>query len=65
MLLTTEFLIRFYLDKPFPNRANTFIGKKAVVDSKMKQMIFGVYLSSLCMFIRYLLFSSNSSAVEC
>lgn len=62
MLLTSEFLIRYYLDKPFANRPNTFVGKVAVVDSRMKQLIFAVYFSSVCMFIRYLVFSSNASA---
>jgi len=52
MFLTSEFLIRYHLDKPFPDRENTYIGKMAVLDSKTKQMIFGVYFSSFCVFIR-------------
>lgn len=56
MFLTTEFLIRYYLDKPFHHNENTlYIGKPAMIDSKTKQMIFGVYSSSFCMFIRYFL----------
>ena len=58
MILASEFLIRRYLNKPFPHRENTYIGNLAKVDFKMKQMIFGVYFSSLCMFIRYFLFPS-------
>jgi len=52
MALTSEFLIRYHLDKPFPDRENTYIGKMAVLDSKTKQMIFGMYFSSFCIFIR-------------
>ena len=63
MLLTSEFLLRYYLDKPFPHRPNTFVGKMTAVDSRMKQMIFAVYFSSVCMFIRYLLFPPNSGTV--
>lgn len=53
MLLTTEFLIRYYLNKPF-RHLDTFIGTSSPVGSKSKtnQMIFGVCFSSLCMFIR-------------
>ena len=54
MLLTTEFLIRFALKKPFSRREETLNDARiAVLDSKTKQMIFGVGLSSLAMFIRY------------
>ena len=53
MLLTTEFLIRFALKKPFSRREETLSDARiAVLDSKTKQMILGVGLSSLAMFIR-------------
>ena len=53
MLLTIEFLIRFALKKPFSGREDTLNGTRpTVLDSKTKQMIFGVGLSSLAMFIR-------------
>lgn len=61
MFLTSEFLIRYHLDKPFPDRKNTYIGKMAVLDSKTKQMMFGVYFSSFCVFIRYFLSPPSSS----
>ena len=54
MLLTIEFLIRFALKKPFSRREETLNDPRiAVLDSKTKQMIFGIGLSSLAMFIRY------------
>ncbi|KAF9645570.1 RTA1-domain-containing protein [Thelephora ganbajun] len=52
MVLTSEFLIRSYLDRPFTHRRDTFIGGFPRVDFETKQMIFGVSFSSLCMFIR-------------
>jgi hypothetical protein len=53
MLLTTEFLIRFALKKPFSRREETLDeARMTVLDSKTKQMILGVGLSSLAMFIR-------------
>lgn len=53
MLLTTEFLVRFALKKPFAGREETLNGARMIVlDSKTKQMIAGVGLSSLAMFIR-------------
>lgn len=53
MLLTIEFLIRFALNKPFSRREETLNGARVgVLDSKTKQMIAGVGLSSLAMFIR-------------
>ena len=53
ILLTIEFLIRFALKKPFSRREDTLNGARpSVVDSKTKQMIIGVGLSSLAMFIR-------------
>ena len=54
MLLTIEFLIRFALKKPFSRREETLDDARhiTVLDSKTKQMIFGVGLSSLAMFIR-------------
>lgn len=53
MLLTIEFLIRFALKKPFSGREDTLNGtRQTVLDSKTKQMILGVGLSSLAMFIR-------------
>lgn len=56
MLLTTEFLIRFALNKPFPGREDTLNGARVtVLDSRTKQMIIGAGLSSLAMFIRYAL----------
>ena len=54
--LTSEFLVRYYLNKPFSCREDTFVGTSSALDSKTEQMIFGVYFSSLCMFIRYFLF---------
>lgn len=56
MTITCEFLIRYYLDRPFPRRRDTFIGKLLGLDSKTKQMIFGALASSFCMFMRYFLF---------
>jgi hypothetical protein len=53
MILSIEFLIHFLLKKPFPGREDTLNGgRPSVLDSKIKQMIFGAGLSSLCMFIR-------------
>jgi len=53
MLLTIEFLTRFALKKPFSGREDTLSGAgPAVLDSRTKQMIIGVGLSSLAMFIR-------------
>ena len=52
MLLTAEFLIRYYLDKSFPHREDTLTGNLPELDAKTGQMIFGVCFSSLCMFIR-------------
>lgn len=53
MLLSTEFLIRFLLKKPFPGREDTLDGVHPfVLDSKTRQMIYGVGLSTLAMFIR-------------
>jgi hypothetical protein len=53
MLLTIEFLTRYALKKPFSRREDTLNGPGlSVLDSKTKQMIFGVGLSSLAMFIR-------------
>ena len=53
MLLTIEFLARFALKKPFSGREETLNGARMIVlDSKTKQMIAGVGLSSLAMFIR-------------
>jgi len=53
MLLTIEFLTRFALKKPFSRREETLNGGRMIVlDSKTKQMILGVGLSSLAMFIR-------------
>jgi len=53
MLLSTEFFIRFLLKKPFPGREDTLNnGTLPVLDSRTKQMIFGVGLSTLAMFIR-------------
>jgi len=53
MLLSTEFLVRFLLKKPFPGREDTLDGAPPVVlDSKSKQMIYGVGLSTFAMFIR-------------
>ena len=37
------------------------MGKFPELDSKMKQMILGVGLSSLCLFTRYSLFPSSTS----
>jgi len=58
MLLTIEFLVRFALNKPFSGREDTLNEdtlngpRLSTLDSKTKQMILGVGLSSLCMFIR-------------
>ena len=53
MLLSTEFLIRFLLRKPFPGREDTLDGvPPSILDSKTRQMIYGVGLSTLAMFIR-------------
>jgi len=53
MLLSAEFFIRFLLKKPFPGREDTLNnGSLSVLDPKIKQMIFGVSLSTLTMFIR-------------
>jgi len=53
MLLTIEFLVRYTLKKPFARREDTLNGARMVfLDSKTKQMIWGVGLSSLAMFIR-------------
>jgi len=53
MLLTIEFLVRFALKKPFSRREDTLNGVRVIaLDSKTKQMICGVGLSSLAMFIR-------------
>ena len=53
MLLTTEFLVRFSLNKPFPCREGTLKGaRRFVLDSKTKQMMFGIGLSSLAMLTR-------------
>ena len=53
MLLTIEILIRFALKKPFSRREETLDDARiTVLDSKTKQMTFGVGLSSLAMFIR-------------
>lgn len=53
MVLTIEFLIRFALNKPFSRREDTLdTARTTVLDSKTKQMILGVLLSSLAMFIR-------------
>lgn len=54
MFLTSEFVIRFLLKKPFHRREDTLNGGRVVVlDSKAKQMLYGVGLSTLAMFIRY------------
>jgi hypothetical protein len=53
MLLSTEFFVRFLLKKPFPGREDTIYGAPpSVLDSRTKQMIVGVGLSTLAMFIR-------------
>jgi len=53
MILTFEFLIRFTLKKPFSGREDTLNGgHPTVLDSKIKQLVFGVILSSVAMFIR-------------
>ena len=54
MFLTTEFLVRFTLKKPFSRREDTLSedAQVPVLDSKTKQMIFGVGLSSVAMFVR-------------
>jgi len=52
MLLVAEFLVRYHLDKPFPRREGTLIGRSPKLDSKTRQMVFGVGFSSLCIFIR-------------
>ncbi|KAF9781599.1 RTA1-domain-containing protein [Thelephora terrestris] len=52
MALTIEFLVRFYLDKPFHRLNDTFIKTSSTVDSKTSQMIFGVFFSSFCISIR-------------
>ena len=54
LLLTIEFLVRFALKKPFSGRREDTLNgmPPAALDSKTKQMIFGVLLSSLAMFIR-------------
>lgn len=53
MLLSTEFFIRFLLKKPFPGREDTLNSAGlAVLDFKTKQMVLGVGLSTLAMFIR-------------
>ena len=56
LVITTEFLVRFALDEPFSRREDTedtLNGPRLfTLDSKTKQMIFGLSLSSLCMFIR-------------
>lgn len=53
MILSTEFFTRFLLKKPFPGREDTLDnGGLPVLDSKTKQMVFGVGLSTLAMFIR-------------
>jgi len=58
MLLTIEFLVRFALNKPFSSREDTLDGPRlSTLDSKTKQMILGVGLSSLAMFIRWVLLS--------
>ena len=58
MLLTIEFLIRFALNKPFSSREDTLNGPRlSTLDSKTKQMILGAGLSSLAMFIRWVLLS--------
>ena len=54
MLLTTEFLIRFTLNKPFPRREDTLNGAwLSVLDSKTKQMVLGVGLSSFAVLVRW------------
>lgn len=53
MILTSEFLIRCYLNKPFRYCEDTATRLSFKIDSKTIQMIFGVCFSSLCMFIRY------------
>jgi len=58
MLLTIEFLVRFALNKPFSSREDTLDGPRlSTLDSKTKQMILGAGLSSLAMFIRWVLLS--------
>jgi len=53
MLLTAEFLTRFSLKKPFSRREDTLdSARPSVIDSKSKQMVLGIGLSSLAMFIR-------------
>lgn len=53
MILSTEFFIRFLLKKPFPGREDTLNSTGlAVLDSRTKQMVIGVGLSTLAMFIR-------------
>ena len=53
MLLSTEFFIRFLLKKPFPGREDTLNSSgQPVLDSRTKQMVIGVGLSTLAMFIR-------------
>lgn len=62
IFLTSEFLVRYHFNKPFPHRGDTFVGTSSALDSKTEQMIFGVYFGSLCMFIRYFLFPPSSSS---
>lgn len=52
MLLTSEFLIRYYLNKPFRHHEEKFSKAPSTIDSKTIQMIFAVCFGSLCMFIR-------------
>lgn len=52
MILTLEFLIRFYLNKPFYDSKGTLTQNRSSVDAKTMQMILGICLSSLSMFIR-------------
>ena len=63
LLLTSEFLIRYALNKPFSRPGRLFIAVPPPIDFKTSQMIFGVCLSSLCMFTRYSPFPSCTTRV--
>jgi hypothetical protein len=63
LLLTMEFLVRYALNKPFRHPGKLFIAVPPPIDFKTCQMIFGVCLSSLCMFTRYSPFPSRATHV--